>query len=94
MSVGFSGKQVLRSQKCKRWKRGMMPMKGKERGSRIQQGAPQTEMQIKSWAIHWGTPEQSHPWEEFPLGRNVQTPHAALSLFQKLSQTLKSTTVR
>lgn len=44
----------------------MMPPKGKGRGSRIQQGAPQTEMQIKSWAIHWGTPEQSRPWEEFP----------------------------
>lgn len=35
-----------------------MSMKAEGRGSRNGQGEPQPEMQIKSWAIHWGTPEQ------------------------------------
>lgn len=50
-----------------------MPMEGKGRGSRTGQGEPQTEMQIKSWAIHWGNSRAEVSWEEFPLGRNVQS---------------------
>lgn len=57
-------------------------MIGKGRGSRLGQGEPGSEMQMKPWATHWGTPEQRFSREEFPLGRNVQaltTPHSAVS---------------
>lgn len=56
--VGSSGKQMPRSGECKRYQRWGMSMKGKGRGSRIGQGEPRSEMQVKSWATRWGTSGQ------------------------------------
>lgn len=50
-------------------------------GSRVQQGEPQTEMQIDSWATYWGTPEQMCFIRGVCIGQKCPGPKSPSTLF-------------